>query len=197
MRDTKEKILNEALDLFSVKGYDGVSMSDIASTVGIKAASIYKHYSGKEDIFHSIVQRFEEKTGNIFNPSILNHTDYVNISTEMLIGMIGQTFRMYAEESFLSKCRKLFMISSFDKQEIGDIYVKYFITMPMQFQAQLFAMLVKEKEIRMKDTSIMAYHFYTPILILLQEYDYGTVTLNEALAKIEALVTQFVEVYQL
>lgn len=197
MRDTKEKILNESLALFSVRGYDGVSMSDIAANVGIKAASIYKHYSGKEDIFRSIVQRFEEKTEHIFSPSILNHTEYVNISTEMLIGMIQLTFQKYAKEPFLSKCRKLFMISSFDKPEIGDLYVKYLITVPMQYQAELFTVLQKEKNANTKDTSIMAYHFYSPILILLQEYDYRRVTLKEALKKIEAIVTQFVEVYKI
>lgn len=197
MRDTKEKILNEALALFSVKGYDGVSMSDIADVVGIKAASIYKHYSGKEDIFSTIVQRFEEKTGSIFNPTLLNSMDYVNISTEMLIGMIQQTFQIYAEEPFLSKCRKLFMISSFDRPDIGDLYVNYFIVMPMQYQAEIFAIMQKTKVFVEKDTAIMAYHFYTPILILLQKYDYKNMTLEEALKKIEALVTQFAEVYKL
>lgn len=43
----------------------------------------------------------------------------------------------------------------------------------------------------------MAYHFYTPILILLQEYDYKNVTLEKALKQIELLVTQFAEVYGL
>lgn len=197
MRDTREKILNEALALFSEKGYEGVSMSDIADVVGIKAASIYKHYSGKEDIFRTIVQRFEERTGSIFNPRLLNETEYVNISIEMLVGMIQQTFQLYAEEPFLSKCRKLFMISSFDRPEIGALYVKYFIEMPIQYQSELFSIMQKAKAFIERDTTIMAYHFYTPILILLQEYDYKNMALEEAFKKIEALVTQFTEVYKL
>jgi AcrR family transcriptional regulator len=197
MGDTKEKILNEALALFSVKGYDGVSMSDIADIVGIKAASIYKHYSGKEDIFRAIVQRFEEKTGSIFNPALPASMEYMNISKEMLVVMIQQTFQIYAEEPFLSKCRKLFMISSFHRPEIGDLYAKYFIVMPMQYQAGIFAIIQKTKAFVEKDPAIMAYHFYAPILILLQEYDYKNITLEEALKKIQTLVTQFTEVYGL
>lgn len=197
MRNTKEQILNVALSLFSVKGYDGVSMSDIANIVGIKAASIYKHYSGKDDIFRTIVQRFEEKTESIFNPAILGDTDYTNISKEMLIKMIQQTFQIYAEEPFLSKCRKLFMISSFDRPEIGEIYTKYFIVMPLQYQAGLFAIMQKAKAFAEKDVTIMAYHFYAPILVLLQKYDYKNITIEEAFINIELLVTQFVEVYKL
>jgi AcrR family transcriptional regulator len=197
MRDTKERILIESLALFSVKGYDGVTMSEIADFVGIKAASIYKHYAGKEDIFHKIVQRFEEKTGDIFSPALLDSMEYLNISKEMLIKMIQQTFQLYAEEPFLSKCRKLFMISSFNRTEIGELYAKYFIMMPLQYQSGIFSIMQKTKACGEKDTGIMAYHFYAPILILLQEYDYKSITMEEALKKIELIVTQFTEVYTL
>ncbi|WP_082397975.1 TetR/AcrR family transcriptional regulator [Methanobrevibacter arboriphilus] len=45
---TKEKIFNVAIDLFSKKGYNQVSMREIATEVGIKEASIYYHYSKKK-----------------------------------------------------------------------------------------------------------------------------------------------------
>jgi AcrR family transcriptional regulator len=51
---TKEKILNEALDLLAEKGYHGTSMREIAKAVGIKGSSIYNHFSGKEDIFSEL-----------------------------------------------------------------------------------------------------------------------------------------------
>ena len=41
--DTREIILNAALELFSVYGYDAVSVAQIAEQVGIKAPSLYKH----------------------------------------------------------------------------------------------------------------------------------------------------------
>ena len=54
MSSTKEKILNEALDLFAAKGYHGTSMREIAKAVGIKGSSIYNHFSGKEEIFSEL-----------------------------------------------------------------------------------------------------------------------------------------------
>ncbi len=89
------------------------------------------------------------------------------------------------------------MISAFHRPEIGDLYVKYFIEMPMQYQAELFAILQENKLLDKRDTSIMAYHFYTPILILLQEFDYKKITMEEAIDKINLLVSKFMEVYQL
>ena len=60
-RNTKETILYEALKLFSDKGYDGVSVRDIAGQVGIKQSSLYKHYTNKQDIFDSLVKTMQTR----------------------------------------------------------------------------------------------------------------------------------------
>ena len=56
--NTKQKILAEALSLFSEKGYSAVYVGEIAEAVGIKAPSLYKHYKSKQDIFNSCVEVF-------------------------------------------------------------------------------------------------------------------------------------------
>ncbi len=52
--NTKERVIDEALKLFAEYGYTGTSMSDIASAVGIRKASLYSHYKGKESIFEAV-----------------------------------------------------------------------------------------------------------------------------------------------
>jgi len=47
---TDRRILEAATELFSEKGYHGTSMREVASVVGIRAASLYNHYPGKEDL---------------------------------------------------------------------------------------------------------------------------------------------------
>ena len=51
---TKQDILARTLELFMEKGYDSASMSDIAAATGIKKASLYAHFTGKEDIFSAV-----------------------------------------------------------------------------------------------------------------------------------------------
>ena len=51
---TKQLILDHALALFTDKGYEGASMDDIARAVGIRKASLYAHFDGKESIFSAI-----------------------------------------------------------------------------------------------------------------------------------------------
>lgn len=43
---TKQRILTEAVKLFSKEGYAAVSVDQIAKAVGIKAPSLYKHSQG-------------------------------------------------------------------------------------------------------------------------------------------------------
>ena len=55
-RNTKEKILEEALKLFSISGYMGTSMNEIAAKLGVTKAALYKHYTSKQEILDSIVE---------------------------------------------------------------------------------------------------------------------------------------------
>ncbi|MCD5322242.1 MULTISPECIES: TetR/AcrR family transcriptional regulator [Pontibacillus] len=52
---SKDKILTEALYLFSNKGYEGTALSELAERVGMKKASIYSHFKNKEEIFWAVI----------------------------------------------------------------------------------------------------------------------------------------------
>ena len=60
-RNTKEKILEEALKLFSISGYMGTSMNEIAAKLGVTKAALYKHYTSKQEILDSIVEKMNQK----------------------------------------------------------------------------------------------------------------------------------------
>ena len=82
---TKDKIFDVALDLFSKKGYDSVSIRTIASEVGIKESSIYNHYSSKKEILMSILKYFEEYFQG-------NPLDDENVGENVYLNMINQAY---------------------------------------------------------------------------------------------------------
>jgi AcrR family transcriptional regulator len=51
----KEEIVIVASRLFKEKGYNAVSMRDIALVMGIKAASLYNHIQGKQEILSTLI----------------------------------------------------------------------------------------------------------------------------------------------
>lgn len=53
--DTRDVILNKALELFADKGYDATSMREIAEQVGISKPALYYHFDSKEDIVRGVL----------------------------------------------------------------------------------------------------------------------------------------------
>jgi len=50
-------ILDAAVALFSVHGYDGVSMRRIAEAAGVSKANIYHHFASKQALYFAILRR--------------------------------------------------------------------------------------------------------------------------------------------
>ncbi len=67
IRMTKQRILEKALELFTDKGYEGSSMDDIAKAVGIRKASLYAHFDGKERIFSAIFDGILEEYARVID----------------------------------------------------------------------------------------------------------------------------------
>ena len=54
--NTKQEILEAALELFSVQGFESTSISQIACAVGIRKASLYSHFESKQALLDALVQ---------------------------------------------------------------------------------------------------------------------------------------------
>ena len=51
----REEIIQTAAQLFKEKGFSAVTMRDLATTMGMKAASLYNHISSKQEILKEII----------------------------------------------------------------------------------------------------------------------------------------------
>ena len=54
------EIKEAALKYFTIHGYEGASLSQIAEEVGIKKQSIYTHFKGKDDLFLQVLRDAKE-----------------------------------------------------------------------------------------------------------------------------------------
>jgi AcrR family transcriptional regulator len=52
---TKERILMVSTIMFAEKGYEAVSVRDIADAIGIKGGSIYNHFKNKEELWNAVL----------------------------------------------------------------------------------------------------------------------------------------------
>ncbi|MCU1485633.1 MAG: transcriptional regulator, TetR family [Actinomycetia bacterium] len=60
VRDTRQRILDAAAELFVERGYEATSLREIAERVGVTKAALYYHFPGKEDLLRALLEPLEE-----------------------------------------------------------------------------------------------------------------------------------------
>ena len=103
--DTKKKILDAALTLFSEKGYANVFVAEIAEKVGIRAPSLYKHYKSKRMIFDAILEEMKRSYDGQAAMLRINGNDpaadagrFAAISEDGLVEMGVSLFRFFLHD---------------------------------------------------------------------------------------------------
>ena len=198
--NTKQKILNEALTLFSEKGYSSVYVGDIADAVGIKAPSLYKHYKSKQEIFDSCVKVFSERMEDIRTglrlPDIAKAgIDYQTVTTETLIEIANGLFMFYWQDDVAAKFRKMLMIERYHNPELNEPFEDLFINGAVRHEEKIFSDLIQAKIIKNENPHIIALRFYTPIFYLLQKYDMHPDMIAEANKELTLMVQEFCNTY--
>lgn len=198
---TKQKILNEALSLFSEKGYSAVYVGEIAEAVGIKTPSLYKHYKSKQDIFNSCVAVFSERMENIRNDMRLPGSKaaaftYETVTEEHLIELANALFLFYLQDNVAAKFRKMLMIERYHNPELNQLFEDLFIGGAVAHEEKIFSDLMDAKVIKRDNPHIIALRFYTPIFYLLQKYDMRPGEIEEAKQELTLMVQEFCKTYK-
>lgn len=165
---TKEKILFQALDLFSKYGYSDVTMKNVADKIGIKAPSIYKHFKSKEEIFYTILEnaivRLDERIQNVDDYKIIKNGK-ISLNLEKLAIDI---FEYLLQDEYVSRVRKMISIEMYKNPEAMKFYVDKFIEKPMIKQEELINYFGLSGY---GDIKVLSTIFYSPILLAVKLHD--------------------------
>ena len=200
--DTKHRILDEALTLFSEKGYANVYVSDIAERVGIKAPSLYKHYRNKRAIFDAIIDEMNHRFEQQAQALSISGTDptadaevYKNMDEDHLIKLGTDLFRYYLHDSYTKRFRKMLTLEQFQDQELARVYSQQYFDMPLSYQGMLLGLMVSQGLLVTENVPIMTLQFYAPIYMLLTVCDREPSREQEALELLEGHIRQFDQLY--
>jgi AcrR family transcriptional regulator len=201
MNKTKQKIFNEALNLFSVYGYGNVSVKEIAEAVGIRDSSIYKHFKSKKDIFDMIIEVASLQTKNIYKqiniPDINNiSSDYALMTTETLEKLCFEIFMFYLKDEIVSKFRKMLTIEQYSNSQTSQLYYKIFIQEPLTYETSLFQYMIESGFFIKSDPKEMAFNFYSPLFLMLYIYDHQEQNTEEILRLIKNHIQAFSSKYR-
>lgn len=196
--DTKAKILEKALELFSAYGYDSVSVSEIAKAVGIKAPSLYNHYPSKQAIFDAIVEataaQYERDTDKIdihVQDSEQDIPVFSEITEDALVRKVRQLFCYSLHNETICKFRRMMTIEQFRSPELAKLYTERYVNRVIVYHAGIFQQLISNGELFDEDPQSLALMYAAPIITLVGVCDRQPEKEAECLERLDAHVRLF------
>jgi len=203
-RNTREIILEKALNLFSVKGYQSVTVKEIAHAVGIKNSSLYKHFASKQAIYDTLLERMNEKFEATVAYYRLPQGEMESVAREYgrndlvwLKKACEAVFLFFLKDPQASKFRRMLTIEQYRNDDAAKTLSSWFFADAIQFQTDLFGEMIRQGTFREGPTQIIALQFYGPFYTLLCQYDNMPEKEAEALTLLMAHIEQFASIYQI
>lgn len=141
--ETKERILDCAIELFSNKGYEAVSVRDIAAAVGIKASSLYKHYENKESILEHIFDLFRSVmlSTHEYESKVLQFPD--RMTAGELLKNSFFVFRDMIYQPRLLKITRIINLEQGHNTSIKSFFLQELVDKPINELEETFAVMIK------------------------------------------------------
>ena len=192
-KDTKERILEAALEMFSKKGYEATNVRDITASLGIVKSGVYKHYASKEEIWNSLLDKmiayYDERFGSPENlPPV----------PDSLEGLAAMTMRMVdftIHDEKVMMTRKLLTIEQFHDERAKELATKHFLTGLTQMFTYVFSGMMEKGLLKRDDPAMLAFAYTTPISALIHLCDREPEKTEEAIKQAEAFSRHFIRIY--
>ena len=201
--NTKQEILEVSLDLFSVQGFEATSISQIASAVGIRKASLYSHFESKQAILDALVKDVLEQYAehSIFAKADWDQYDDTedkpaltpDAATQMILGQV----RYILHDPHISRARKMLAIEQFQNPELAKLQTKQNYSDVIHYFTGLVKYLIRHDVLTEDDPAIMAAQLCLPVSTWINLCDREPDREAEVMDLISRHIQQFFKVYRL
>ena len=199
--NTRDEILDVALDLFSVNGYEATSISQIADAVGIRKASLYSHFASKQDILDNVVDSVLKGYAehSIFANANWDDSEFTKdkegMTAEDVAKMIQAQVRYIVHDPAISRGRKMLLIEQFRNKELAVLQTKLNYADIMKYFEGMIRFLIRSNTLKEADTEIMAAQLSSSITVWINLCDREPGRENEVMDLVHKHVMQFFKVY--
>ena len=193
-KDTKEKILTKALELFSRKGYEGTNINELMGSVGLVKSAMYRHFNSKEQIWNALLDRliayYEERFGSAEN------LPPVPESPEELLAMTMRMVNFTVHDETVVMTRKLLTIEQYRDERARKLATKHFLTGLTEMFSHVFSGMMEKGLLRRENPELLAFSYTAPISALIHLCDREPDRTDDALDRIEAFARLFIQTYR-
>jgi AcrR family transcriptional regulator len=196
-KGTKEKIFDAAVELFAERGYDGVSVRDIAKAVGIRESSVYKHYGSKDEILDAIFEYLKSRLYAPPAPGMDLETLLGRMSFERVLELGFASIKGMVSDPYLVRIVRIITIELHHNAKIREFFLNEMFERPVNENELLFRRLMDQGKIRRLDpralaTAYFAFSVYMHFETFILRYEEG-IDMERIERKSRAQMKLFVE----
>ena len=192
-KDTKERILAAALDMFSQNGYAGTNIRELAGALGMGKSSMYRHFESKEELWNTLLDTliayYETRFGS------LEHLPPIPETLDDFAGLTRRMVDFTVHDETVVKTRKMLMIEQFRDDRARELATKYFLTGLTDMFTLLFAGMMNKGLLRQDDPAMLAFAYTAPISALIHLCDREPEKTDAAMAQAETFSRHFIRKY--
>ena len=192
-RDTKERILAKALELFSQNGYERTNIKEIMVSLGLVKSAMYRHFESKEEIWNTLLDRlvayYEDRFGSP------EHLPPVPESLEELLAMTMRMVNFTVHDETVVMTRKLLTIEQYRDERAKKLATKHFLTGLTEMFTHVFSGMMDKGLLRRNDPELLAFSYTAPISVLIHLCNKKKKKTDDALTRIEAFAQLFISTY--
>ena len=192
-KDTKERILSAALDMFSQNGYAGANIRELSLSLGLVKSGVYKHFESKEAIWNALLDRMIAYYGEHFGSA--EHLPPVPDSLEDFVSMTMRMVNLTIHDEQIVKTRKVLTLEQYRDERARDLATKHFLTGLTDMFTVLFTGMMEKGLLRKDDPKMLAFAYTAPISALIHLCDREPEKTEEALRQVEAFSRHFIKTY--
>ena len=191
--DTKERILEAALEMFSQNGYAGTNIRELSASLGLVKSGVYKHYESKEAIWNALLDQMIAYYADHFGSA--EHLPPVPDSLEELTRLTMHMVNITVHDEKIIMTRKLLTIEQFRDGRARELATKHFLTGLTEIFTHIFAGMMDKGLLRKGDPKMLAFVYTAPISALIHLCDREPGKTEDALKQIEEFSRHFARMY--
>lgn len=190
---TKDRILEEALTLFSENGYDGTGVEQIAEKVGVKAPSLYKHFKGKEDIMNALIDNAEARYEEYFGSE--RHIGKLPENREEFIAVTMDRILFTMRDTMIRRIRKFLVQEQFRNERLAAVTTRHQLEGVQKMYTRILAGMMEKGLVVKDDPELLANELASPVVLLIAKADRQPQLEREITQSIERHIRHFCDVY--
>ncbi len=168
--NTKNRILETALNLFSQRGYSSVSIRNICSIVDIKESSVYYHFKSKKSILDELCKNFIDVTHNISKNFNIKMSEASTVTDEEFLSVCQIFVNNYLMDESINKFIRMLIIEQSTNPQVAALYHNMLFDNALEGHRAIFQWLIRIGFLKNSDVEYMVMEYYSPIVYFFHRY---------------------------